>query len=149
VPIFDIRTIADHLQIVSFVQRQLATMLGVFGGLALLMATIGLYGVIASAVSQRTAEIGMRMALGAGRRDILALVLKQGMAVTLIGTAIGLAGASATTRLFKSQLVGVSATDAVSFAGTTAILVLVALAATYLPARRAASIDPLAALRQD
>jgi putative ABC transport system permease protein len=149
VPIFDIRTIEDHLQIVSFVQRQLATMLGVFGALALLMATIGLYGVIASTVSQRTAEIGMRMALGAGRLDILALVLKQGMAVTLTGTAFGLVGAAAITRLFKSQLVGVSATDAVSFTGTTAMLVLVALAATYLPARRAASIDPLLALRQD
>jgi hypothetical protein len=82
-------------------------------------------------------------------RDILALVLKQGMAVTLTGTAFGLAGAAGVTRLFKSQLVGVSATDGVSFAGTTAILVLVALAATYFPARRASGIDPMTALRNE
>jgi putative ABC transport system permease protein len=149
VPLFDVRTIADHLQIVSFVQRQIATMLAVFGGLALLMAMVGLYGVIATTVAQRTAEIGMRMALGADRRNILALVLTQGLAVTLTGIAIGLAGSIGVTRLFKSQLVGVSATDAVSFAGTTVLLVLVALAATYLPARRAARIDPLQALRQE
>jgi macrolide transport system ATP-binding/permease protein len=149
VPLFDIRTIADHLQIVSFVQRQIATMLAVFGGLALLMAMVGLYGVIATTVAQRTAEIGMRMALGADRGNILALVLTQGLAVTLTGIAIGLAGSVGVTRLFKSQLVGVSTTDAVSFAGTTVLLVLVALAATYLPARRAARIDPLQALRQE
>jgi putative ABC transport system permease protein len=110
---------------------------------------VGLYGVIATTVSQRTAEIGMRMALGAGRGDILALVLRQGLAVTLTGIAIGLAGSVAVTRLFKAQLVGVSATDFVSFTGTTVLLALVALAATYVPARRAARIDPLEALRQD
>ena len=149
VPLYDIRTIRDHLQIVSFLQRQIASMLAVFGVLALLMAMVGLYGVIATTVSQRTAEIGMRMALGAGRGDILALVLRQGLGVTLTGIAIGLAGSVAVTRLFKTQLVGVSATDFVSFVGTTALLGLVALAATYVPARRAARIDPLEALRQD
>jgi ABC-type antimicrobial peptide transport system permease subunit len=149
VPLFDIRTIAQHLEVAIFVQRMLASLLGVFGGLALLLAVVGLYGVIAGIVAQRTPEIGMRMALGANRRDIMTLILKQGLVMTGIGIAIGLAGALAGARLFKSLLVGVSATDAVSFAGTTALLVFVALAATYLPARRAASVDPLAALRSE
>jgi len=91
----------------------------------------------------------MRMALGATRRDIVSLILKQGLGMTLIGIAVGLAGAFALTRLFKSLLVGVSATDAMSFAVTTILLVTVALAAAYLPARRAARIDPLQALRNE
>jgi predicted permease len=149
VPLFDIRTIAEHLEVAIFVQRMIASLLGVFGGLALLLATVGLYGVVAGIVAQRTPEIGMRMALGASRRDIVRLILKQGSVMIGVGIAIGLAGALAGARLFKSLLVGVSATDAVSFAGTTALLVFVALAATYLPARRAASVDPLAALRSE
>jgi predicted permease len=149
VPLFDIRTIAEHLEVAVFLQRMLASLLGAFGLLALLLATIGLYGVIAALVTQRTPEIGMRMALGANHRDIVGLVLKQGMTMTAIGAAIGLVGAFAVTRLFKSLLLGVSATDAASFAGTTALLLLVALAATYVPARRAAGVDPLTALRNE
>jgi putative ABC transport system permease protein len=100
-------------------------------------------------VVQRTSEIGMRMALGATTRDIVTLILRQGAGMIGIGVAVGLMVAFGVTRFFKSLLVGVSATDAVSFTGTTALLVLVALAATYLPARRAASVDPLAALRSE
>jgi len=149
VPLFDVRTLAEHLEIAVFVQRMIASLLTVFGGLALLLATVGLYGVIAALAAQRTPEIGMRMALGATRSDIVTLILKQGLGLTLAGIGIGLAGALAMTRLFQSLLVGVSATDSMSFLGTTALLVLVALAATYLPARRAAGIDPLQALRNE
>jgi macrolide transport system ATP-binding/permease protein len=148
-PVFEMRTIAEHLDFALFVQRIAATLLGVFGALALFLATIGLYGVVAGAVAQRTPEIGMRMALGADRSDILSLILKQGLGVTLLGVAIGIPGAIGLTRLFASQLVGVSATDSLSFVATTILLVLVAAIATYVPARRAAGIDPLAALRNE
>jgi macrolide transport system ATP-binding/permease protein len=149
VPLFDVRTIAEQLSIAIFIQRMVASLLGAFGGLALLLATVGLYGVIAALSAQRTPEIGMRMALGATRRDIVSLIVRQGLVLTLIGVAIGLIAALGATRLFKSLLVGVSATDGISFAGTTVLLVLVALAASYLPARRAARIDPLQALRNE
>jgi macrolide transport system ATP-binding/permease protein len=149
VPLFDIRTITEHLEVAVFIQRMVASLLTAFGGLALLLATVGLYGVIAALVAQRTPEIGMRMALGATRGNIVSLVLKQGLGMTLAGIGVGLAGALAMTRVFKSLLVGVSATDGVSFAGTTLLLVVVALAAAYLPARRAARIDPLQALRNE
>jgi predicted permease len=149
VPLFDVRTIAQHLEIASFMQRMVATLLAAFGGLALILATVGLYAVIAAIALQRTAEFGMRMALGATPRDIVLLILKQGVGMTLVGVALGLAGALAVTRLFDSLLVGVSTVDAASFAGTTALLVLVAVAASYVPARRAAATDPLQALRAE
>jgi predicted permease len=148
-PLFDTRTIEEHLELSLFIQRMAATLLGAFGVLALLLATVGLYAVIATGVAQRTPEIGMRMALGAARRDIIGLVLRQGLGVTAIGLVVGIAGSLAVTRLFKGLLVGVNPTDGISFVATSALLVMVAIAATYLPARRAASIDPLSALRQD
>ena len=148
VPLFDIRTIAEHLETAVFIQRMVASLLTAFGALALILATIGLYGVIAALAAQRTPEIGMRMALGASRGDIISLILRQGLGMTLAGIGVGLAGALGLTRLYKSLLVGVSSTDVVSFAATTLLLVLVALAACYLPARRAARIDPLQALAQ-
>lgn len=148
-PLFDIQTIEDQLDLSLFIQRMAASLLGGFGVLALLLATIGLYGVIAAAVAQRTPEIGMRMALGATHGDIVRLVLGQGLTVIALGVVIGLGGAFAATRLFASQLVGVRATDFASFAATSALLVAVAVTATYLPARRAAGIDPLRALRQE
>jgi predicted permease len=149
VPLFDVRTIEEHLEIADMVQRMVASLLGAFGALALVLATVGLYGVIAAIAVQRTPEIGMRMALGATRRDIVSLILKQGFGMTAIGIGTGLAAAFGLTRLFKSLLVGISPTDTVSFAGTAILLALVALAATYLPARRAAGVDPLQALRHE
>ena len=149
VPLFDVRTIADHLETAVFMQRMIASLLTVFGALALILATVGLYGVIAALAAQRTPEIGMRMALGASRADIVSLILKQGLGMTLVGAGAGLAAALVITRLFKSLLVGVSATDGISFAATTLLLMLVALAACYLPARRASRIDPLQALRNE
>ena len=115
----------------------------------MLLATVGLYGVIAALANQRGAEIGMRMALDARRRDITVPILKQDLGMTGTGIAIGLGRALALTRFFKSLLVGVSATDAVPFAGTTLLLMLAAMAAAYIPARRAAGTDPLRALRHD
>ncbi len=149
VPLFEMRTIAEHLEVATLLQRQIAGMLSVFGALALLLATVGLYSVIAATAAQRTPEIGMRMALGATRRDIVSLIVKQGLGMTVAGIGIGLGVALGVTQLFKSLLVGVSATDGVSYIGTTTLLVIVALAATYLPARRAAAVDPLAALRAE
>ncbi len=124
-------------------------LLMVFAGLALLLAMAGVYGVMTYTVGQRTAEIGLRMALGAGQGDVLGLVLRQGMLLTALGLALGLAGALAATRLLRSLLFAVKPTDPLTYAGVAALLALVALGATYLPARRAVRIDPLAALRQE
>jgi putative ABC transport system permease protein len=123
--------------------------LSTFGGLALVIAAIGVYGVISYSVAQRTQEIGVRVALGARHRDVLALVLGQGMRTTLIGLGIGLIGAFALTRLMTSFLFGVSATDPITFTGIALLLSLVAFAACLLPARRAMRVDPVTALKYD
>jgi len=124
-------------------------MLGIAGAMALLLGTVGLYGVIAYSVSQRTREIGIRMALGAQRSEAMRLVLGEGMLVVLTGLGIGLAGSFALTRFLSSLLFGVTATDPLTFAGVAVLLALVALAACYIPARRAMLIDPILALRYE
>ncbi|HTU33745.1 MAG TPA: ABC transporter permease [Candidatus Acidoferrum sp.] len=122
-------------------------LLGVFGGLGLLLAIVGIYGVISYSVAQRTHEIGIRMALGANPTQVLRLVLAQGLNLALIGSAIGILASFALTRLMASLLFGVSTTDPLTFVSVTAVLIAVAVAACYIPARRAMRVDPVSALR--
>lgn len=148
-PVYDIKTM-DSLLAKSIASNRLAVwLLGLFAALALLLASIGIYGVIAYSVTQRTREIGIRMALGARPRDVLRLVVGQGMMLTFIGIGLGLVGAFALTRVMASLLFSVSPTDPVTFAAISALLAVVALLACYIPARRATKVDPMVALRHE
>jgi putative ABC transport system permease protein len=149
VPLANIRTMQEV--IANSVQRRRFSMLllTMFASVAMLLAAIGLYGVMSYSVAQRTKEIGIRMALGAQRPDVLALVVKQGMALVFAGIAAGTILSLATTRLISGMLFGITATDPLTFAGVAALLSVVAFLANYLPARRAASVDPMVALRYE
>src|SRR5262249_1996467 len=134
----------------SIAQRRLNMLLmGLFGALAMLLSAVGIYGLLSHAVTQRTQEMGIRMALGAQVSDVLKLVLKQGMMLAVIGEAIGLVGAFALTRLIRGLLFGVTPIDAMTFVVVIAVLSVVALLACYFPARRATKVDPLIALRYE
>ncbi len=148
-PLFDVQTLKDHLRLALFPARIAATVLGVFGLVALMLSAIGIYGITSYAVAQRTHEIGIRMALGAQLSDVLKLVLNHGLKLTVIGAVIGLLGAYVVTRAITSVLYGVSATDPLTFVVVSVLLVGVALLACYIPARRATKVDPLIALRNE
>jgi ABC-type antimicrobial peptide transport system permease subunit len=146
-PIALVRTMDDLVEEQVGQRRLLVILLGSFALIALLLALIGIYGIIAYSVAQRTQEMGIRRALGAQPSDILGLVVGQGLRLALVGVAIGIAGAFALTRLMSTLLFHVSATDPATFVAVALVFLLVALAASYIPARRATRIDPMAALR--
>ena len=148
-PLSDVRTMESHLGIALLPARVTGWALGIFGLLGLLLASLGIYGVMAYSVSQRTREIGIRMAIGAGSAAVIRLLMRQGLTLVLVGTAVGLGGAVGVARLIQGQLYGGSGFDPVTFVLVPVVLVVVAMGAIWVPARRAAGLDPVTALRQE
>jgi predicted permease len=148
-PVDDVVSLEDHIARSLVQQNLIARLASFFGLLALLLASIGLYGVLSYSVARRRNEIGIRMALGASTYDVLKVVLRSGMALTVIGLIIGVAGSLALTRLVSTLLFGVKPTDVTTFVVVSLTLLVVALVACYIPARRATRVDPLIALRYD
>jgi predicted permease len=151
-PLYDARTLTEHMQVAVFAQRMAANLLGAMGVLALLLAAIGLYGVMAYAVSQRTQELGIRLALGASPGSLLGMILGQGMRLTTVGLAIGLVLALAafgSIGAVRSLLPGISPLDPMTFLAVPVVLALIAFLASWIPGRRAGRVDPLVALRYE
>jgi len=148
-PTFNVRTLSDHLSLPLFPYRMAAVVLGSFGVLALVLAAIGIYGVMSYVVAGRTREVGVRVALGAARGDVLLLIMKQGMSLAVIGLAVGLLVGFGAAQLMVKLLFGVNPTDPITFAGVLILLGLVAALACYIPALRATKVDPLVALRYE
>jgi len=145
----ELRAMEDVVASQLVQERMIAQLAGFFSVFALTLSSLGLYGTLSYAVARRTREIGVRMALGASVRNVLALVVRQGVALALLGCGVGLAGAFALTRLVASLLYGVEANDPITFAATALILLVVALLASWIPAQRAAKVDPMVALRTE
>jgi putative ABC transport system permease protein len=148
-PIYNVNSMTGLMATAIAPRRLNLVLLGGFALLALTLAAVGIYGVIANMVTQRTGEIGLRMALGAQPRDVLMLVVGHGLRLTLIGAAIGMAVSFALTRLMTSLLFDVSATDPLTFGGVAGLLAAASLLACYLPARRAMKVDPMVALKYE
>ncbi len=148
-PVTGAKTLAEHMNFSLFPARAVAWLLAAFGTLALALAAIGIYGVMSYSVAQRTREVGIRLALGAQRRDVVGMMLNQGLKLAAVGMAMGIAAAFALTRLLANLLYGVSSTDAVAFVGVTLLLGLVVVIACLIPASRAAKVDPMVALRYE
>jgi predicted permease len=148
-PLFEMTSLDEHIAFSFFLFNLLATLLAVFGVVATALAALGLYGVMALSVAQRTREIGVRLSLGATARDVLSLVLRQGLGLVLAGVAAGLVLAVAAARLMASQLVGVSPFDTLAFGATVLVVLTTAVVACLVPARSAMQIDPLTAMRRE
>ena len=148
ITVFDVQTMSARMSSSMARQRFSTTMLGAFAAFALLLAIVGVYGVMSHLVAQGSHDIGIRMALGADRAGILRMVLRQGMELTVVGVVAGLLGAVALTRVMASLLFGVSTTDLVTFAIVPLVLIATAMLAVYFPALRATRVDPTAALRE-
>lgn len=148
-PMFDLKTLEEHVGLALFLQRTAATLLGIFGLLALCLAALGLYSVMAYVVTQRTREMGIRISIGAQRKDVFKLILGQGLLLSAIGVLGGLVTALLVTRLAAHLLYGVSSTDLLTFTVISLLLFGVAFAAGYFPARRATRVDPMTALRSE
>jgi len=146
-PVADVRTMEQWVSRSLELRRTPAMLLALFGAVALVLSAIGIYGVLAFSVAQRGREFGIRQALGADQQSILALVLKQGLMTAGVGIVLGLAASAGVSRFMQTMLFGVDRYDPAVFAGVTAVLLLVAVAACYVPARRATRIDPMVALR--
>jgi putative ABC transport system permease protein len=149
VPVTAVQTMDDVVAGATARPRFTLVLLATFAGVALVLAAVGIYGVISYAVSRRTHEIGVRMALGATPRNVVRLIVGQGMRVVAVGVAVGLAGALLVTRLMTNVVYGIRVTDPLTYAAVSVLLVVVALVASYVPARRATRIDPLASMRVD
>ncbi|MGA7622890.1 MAG: FtsX-like permease family protein [Candidatus Acidiferrales bacterium] len=148
-PVFEVRTMNEILARSMAERRFARDIIGIFAILALILATIGIYGVMAYAVSQRTHEIGIRIALGAQRADILRMTASEGLTLVAFGLTAGLIGAAILTQFLRTMLYGVNPTDPITFLAVPTLLTAVALLACYLPARRATQVNPLVALRED
>jgi putative ABC transport system permease protein len=148
-PLYNVETLNEHMNLPLFPARVAAMVLGSFGVLALLLAMIGIYGVMSYVVAGRIREIGVRLALGARQRDVLKLIVGQGMSLAIVGLTIGLILAFAAARLLSGFLYGVSSSDPLTFVGVALLLFAVAALACFIPARRATKVDPLLALRYE
>jgi ABC-type antimicrobial peptide transport system permease subunit len=148
-PLFDVRTMADHMGIALLPARLGGTVLGIFGFLGLGLAAVGIYGVMAFSVAQRQRELGIRVALGADQPQVVHLVLREGLTLACIGIVLGLAGAVGASQLVKGMLYNVHALDPIAFSVVPALLLFVAAMAVYFPARRASRVEPMRVLKVD